>query len=77
MKLMKLKQGKFNLYDLAEADQTYVVSNDKDKTVSLLFVSQQVTEVDEVLGGSQVQIKMTRDQFHDLRNDVVKLPDFV
>ena len=74
---MKLKQGKFNLYDLAESDQTYVVSNDKDGTVSLLFVSQQVTDIDEVLGGSQVQIKMTRDQFHDLRNDVVKLPDFI
>mgnify|MGYP003153272093 FL=1 len=58
-------------------DEVYCVSNEQDKTVSLLFVSKEISNVDEVLGGSQVQIKLTCDQFHDLRKDLVKLPDFI
>tara|TARA_R100001440_G_scaffold21961_1_gene35828 strand:+ start:423 stop:662 length:240 start_codon:yes stop_codon:yes gene_type:complete len=74
---MKYQSKKVNAYTMQSTDQVYCVSNEQDKTVSLLFISKEISEVDEVLGGSQVQIKLTCDQFHDLRKDLVKLPDFI
>ena len=74
---MKYQSKKVNSYTMQPTDEVYCVGNEQDKTVSLLFISKEISEVDEVLGGSQVQIKLTCDQFHDLRKDLVKLPDFI
>ena len=74
---MKYQRKKVNAYTMQSTDQVYCVSNEQDKTVSLLFISKEISDVDETLRGSQVQIKLTCDQFHDLRKDFVKLPDFV
>ena len=74
---MKYQSKKVNSYTMQSTDQVYCVSNEQDKTVSLLFISKEISEVDEVLGGSQVQIKLTCDQFHDLRKDLVKLLPFL
>ena len=74
---MKYQSQKVSSYTMQPTDEVYCVSNEQDKTVSLLFVSKEISNVDEVLGGAQVQIKLTCDQFHDLRKDLVKLPDFI